>query len=377
VPARSHARAKAFFAIIATVALPVLLGGGSADAASTRLSFRSVVAHAAFPTNLAFAPDGRAFFTEKETGRIRILNSDGRVLGAPFATLPVTSGGETGLLGLALSPDFATAPWVYVYYSDATDGRNHLARIRANGDTGDAPQNLLTLLPTAAGYHNGGDLAFGRDGALFVAVGEGHVDTRAQDPSSLGGKILRLNDDGSVPSDDPFGPSSPVYAMGVRNSFGLCVAPDGTLWETENGPDRWDELNRIEAGANYGWPDHLGPGSADGFTPPVYAWRDVIVPTGCAVDRNGSIYVGDFHGRLHLIAFGRSGAPTDSIVATFDTGITDVEFSPDHRLYVVTSDGIWVGTGVEPGGPFTPAGIVVLIGLLGLLYVARRRLDRR
>jgi glucose/arabinose dehydrogenase len=366
--------------VLASLAALLLLGATTtpAGAAATRPTFRAVVAHAAFPTNLAFAPDGRAFFTEKQTGKIRVIDPNGSVLSTPFATLPVDGAAEMGLLGLALHPDFTKEPWVYAYYSDARDGHNHLVRIRAEGNTGGAPQNLLTLMPTVTGYHNGGDLAFGADGTLFVAVGEGHVADRAQDPSSLGGKILRLNDDGSVPADNPLGADSPVYAMGIRNSFGLCVARDGTLWETENGPDAWDELNRIEPGANYGWPDHLGPGVADGFTPPVFAWHDVIVPTGCAVDRTGSIYVGDFHGDLHLLSFPTpGGTPTDTIVASFNAGITDVELSPNGRLYVVTSDGIWVRSGVKSGGPFTPAGIVVLVALLALLYLARRRLERR
>jgi glucose/arabinose dehydrogenase len=360
------------------VLLAVATSAPPVRAATLTMTFRAVVSHAAFPTNLAFAPDGRAFFTEKDTGEIRVLDPNGRVLDTPFATLPVAGGGEMGLLGLALHPDFANDPWVYAYYSDARDGRNHLVRIRADGNVGGAPQNLLTLLPTVNGYHNGGDLAFGTDETLFVAVGEGHVAERAQDPSSLGGKILRLNDDGSIPADDPLGARSPVYAMGIRNAFGLCVGRDGTLWETENGPDAWDELNRIQAGANYGWPDHLGPGRAAGFTAPVFAWRTVVVPTGCAVDRTGSIYVGDFHGDLHVIAFPRSGGPPrDAIVATFGSGITDVEIAPDGRLYVVTADGIWVRSGVRSGGPFTPAGIVVLVALLALLFFARRRLERR
>jgi glucose/arabinose dehydrogenase len=362
-----------------------------AHAAAPRLTFRAVVANASFPTNLAFASDGRAFFTEKDTGAIRVIDANGSVSPTPFATLPVDGGGEMGLLGLALHPDFDANPWVYAYYSDARDGHNHLVRIRDDGSVGGAPENLLTLLPTVNGYHNGGDLAFGDDGTLFVAVGEGHVQDRAQDVANLGGKILRVNDDGTIPSDNPFGADSPVYAMGIRNSFGLCVSHDGTLWETENGPEEWDELNRIEPGGNYGWPNHLGPGADDGFVPPVFAWRDVVVPTGCAVDPNGSIYVGDFHGNLHLLSFPSAGrsvgpssgassgsaTPTDAIVARFDAGITDIERSPDGRLYVVTSNGIWARSGATSGGPFTPAGVVVLIGLLALLYVTRRRLGGR
>jgi glucose/arabinose dehydrogenase len=341
------------------------------------LAFQPVVEHAAFPTNLAFAPDGRAFYTEKDTGRIRVIDASGALRPAPFATLPVdASANEMGLLGLALHPDFDTRPWVYAYYS-ADDGHNHLVRIPAGGDRGGAPEDLLTLLSTQNGWHNGGDLAFGADGLLYVAVGEGHVSGRAQDRASVGGKILRLEDDGSIPADNPFGPDSPVYAMGIRNSFGICVAPDGTVWETENGPSEWDEVNRIDAGANYGWPLHLGPGDAAGFTPPVFAWKDVVVPTGCVVQPDGSLLVGDFHGDLHRIGFPAGGAPTDEVEATFDQGITDVERAPDGRLYVVTADGIWVRSGrASDRGPFTPVGILILLGLVGLLMLARRRLGR-
>ncbi len=354
-----------------------LLGPPSA-AAAERLEFGPIVANADFPTNLAFAPDGRAFFTEKDTGRIRVIDPDGRVLPTPFATLPVASDvNEMGLLGLALPPDFAADPWVYAYYSDARDAHNHLVRIRADGDTGGRIQDLLTLLPTENGWHNGGDIAFGPDGRLYVVVGDGHVGSRAQDPRDLGGKVLRLNADGSTPPDNPFGPDSPAFAIGIRNSFGLCFGRDGTLWETENGTTEWDELNRIEAGGNYGWPAHLGPGHGpDGaFVAPVLAWRDEIVPTGCAVARDGSVYVGDYRGVLHRIAFPSSGAPRDQVVASFGAGITDVEIA-NGRLYVTTDDAIYVRTGIASTGPFTPAGIVILLVLVGLLLFFRRRLGR-
>ncbi len=356
---------------VAAIVAPV------ARAQTGTMSFAPIVRDAAFPTNLAVAPDGRAFFAEKETGRIRVLTATGAVQPRPFATLPVVPGGETGLLGLALHPDFERQPWVYAYYSDRRDGRNHLVRIAADASTGGPPQNLLTLLPTASGYHNGGDLAFAPDGTLFVAVGEGHVAERAQDGSSLGGKILHLNDDGSAASDD-VSPDSPVYALGIRNSFGLCVGSDGALWETENGPSEWDEVNRIEPGGNYGWPTHLGPGEADGFIGPMFAWRDVVVPTGCVAEPDGSLLVGDFHGDLHRITFPAGAAPRDEVVATFPQGITDVERTSRGRLFVATASGIYVRTAAGSNGPrLTPTSIAVFVGLLALLYLARRRLDRR
>jgi glucose/arabinose dehydrogenase len=365
----------AWIGVAAIVAATTM--GTALTACAAEVAFQPVVEHAQFPTNLAFAPDGRAFYTEKETGRIRIIGASGRLRPVPFATLPVDATlTEVGLLGLALHPDFADDPWVYAYFS-GSDGSNHIVRIREQDGVGEAPQPLVTLLSTENGWHNGGDIAFGPDGELYAVVGDGHVPERAQDEGSLGGKILRVDDDGSIPPDNPFGPDSPVYALGIRNSFGLCFGPDGALWETENGPTEWDELNRIEAGANYGWPAHLGPGAAEGFVPPAFAWRTEIVPTGCLVQKDGSILVGDFRGDLHRIAFRSDGTPADTVVATFDAGITDVERAPDGRVYVVTADGIWVRSGASSGGPLTPGGIVILAVLIGLLLFARRRLRPR
>ena len=200
------------------------------------------------------------FVADKDVGEIRIVR-DGEILDEPFATLPVqVTVNETGLLGVAVDPAFPDEPWVYAYYT-GTDAVNHLVRIRADGDRGTEIQPLLDLLPATAGWHNGGDLAFGPDGKLYVSVGDGHDGSRSQDPNGIGGRILRLNPDGSVPDDNPLGPGNPTFALGIRNSFGLCFDPEtGELWETENGPTEDDEINLIEAGGNYGWPEHLGPG---------------------------------------------------------------------------------------------------------------------
>ncbi|HEY7283161.1 MAG TPA: PQQ-dependent sugar dehydrogenase [Actinomycetota bacterium] len=369
--ALAAAAATALMALRAGPALAVdatPTGGGPA--------VTTVVSGADFPTNMAFAPDGRLFYTEKETGDIRIVE-DGRLLPRPFATLPVQGGGESGLLGLALDPNFARTPFVYVYFTSSADGRNHIARLEASSsdpDRGGPPQNLLTLL-RASGIHNGGDMLFGPDGKLYAVAGETGDSGLAQDPNSLGGKVLRMNPDGSIPSDNPFGPKSYVDSLGHRNSFGLCVNPhDGDLWETENGPSSDDEINRIQAGGNYGWPDHLGPGGAPRFVDPVLVFHTVIVPTGCAFyDRpisassvrphpGGQLVFGDFHGDLHSVLL---EAPDDRVVqrsnveAHFPVGITDVEVGPDGDLYVATQSSIVrisPGTGVDftPTGPKTP-----------------------
>jgi glucose/arabinose dehydrogenase len=300
----------------------------------------------AFPTNMAFTPDGRLFFTEKDTGNVRIVQG-GEALAAPFVTLPVVPDAERGLLGIAMDPDFAQEPWVYLYLSDAGDGVNRIVRVRADGDRGGRPQTLLDGLDSAAGYHNGGDLVFGTDGTLFASLGEGHDPERAQDIDDLGGKIVRLNPDGAIPADDPFGPANPVWSYGHRNSFGLCVDPHtGELWETENGPDVDDEVNLIEAGANYGWPQVTGRAGDDDFTDPVVVFPDTIAVTGCAVV-DGDLYFGSFDGRLWRLPARERDTGDVQEVASFPQGVTDVALGPDGLLYIATADSIWT---MEPFG---------------------------
>jgi len=324
---------------VALVTALLVLAGAPASAKEG--GFEPILTGADFPTNLAFAPDGRAFFTEKDTGRVRVI-ADGELLEEPFAVLPsVTTASETGLLGIAIPPDFAEDPWVYVYYSDAEIGDNRVVRIRAEGDRSTDVEPVIDLLPWVNGYHNGGDLAFGTDGMLFVSVGEAHEPGRAQDPSDLGGKILRITPDGSVPEDNPTA-GSPVYALGIRNSFGLCVNPTtGDLWETENGPDAFDEVNLIEPGGNFGWPDQLGPGGEPTYVDPVLAFEQVVVPTGCAVTEDGStLYFGTYGGELHRLSLPPGDEPRDEVVAS--TGaVTDVARAPDGSIWVATSGAIY------------------------------------
>lgn len=350
-----------------------------------------VVGDLSFPSNMAFAPDGRLFFAEKDTGDIRVIQ-DGRLLPDPFAHVDVLSSSEQGLLGLSLDPNFDVEPWVYVYYSDPVAHINRLARLRADGGSIER-QPLLDALTTENGYHNGGDIAFGSDGKLYLSVGEVHEAERAQDPNDLGGKILRLDRDGTVPSDNPFGAGNPAYSMGHRNSFGLCVdQSNGDLWETENGPGSDDEVNLIEPGGNYGWPDQLGPGGEPAFIDPVLDFPDVIVPTGCAVWR-GDLYFGAYGtGLLYRLALPPASGVQAVVVTDIGAGVTDLEVGPDGDLYVATSDAIWrfdasvttesTGTveptpGDSPGGTSNTAivivaGIVLAAGLAARIIAGRK-----
>jgi quinoprotein glucose dehydrogenase len=302
---------------------------------------------------MAFAPDGRLFFTEKATGAVRVVSAEGILADDPVLTVAVDSTGETGLLGIALHPAFGEgAPWLYLYLSDPTDGMNRLVRVRVAGDLAHgAPRPLLRTVPATNAYHNGGDLLFGPDGMLYVAVGEAHEPDRAQDPDDLGGKILRLSPDGTPAPGNPLGEGNAAYTLGHRNSFGLCVDPaTGEIWETENGPDRDDEVNRLVPGADHGWPVVTGD-SGGAFADPVAVFPETVAPTGCAWWR-GDLLVGAWKdGRVRSID-PRSGDARE--IFGFPAGVTDLQVGPDDALYVTTADAIWRMTRLPTGGPLGP-----------------------
>lgn len=342
--------AATFVSLIAVIAF-TLPGGGPARAQTANPPER-VLGDLAFPTNLAFAPDGRLFFTEKDTGRIRVMMPGGALQPEPFATLDVALvANETGLLGLALHPDFDREPWVYAYYSDAATVRNVLVRIRVDDETGRVLggeiERLGTFLPATAGYHNGGDMTFGIDGMLYLAVGEAHEPARAQDPDDPGGSILRLTPEGAPGPGNPFGAENPAYTIGHRNSFGVCVDPaSGTVWMTENGPGVDDEINRLEPGGNYGWPEVTGDAD-DRFFDPVLVFSQPVAPTGCAV-WEGSLWFGTYlTGELFRLDLS-GGRPARAHL--FDAPVIAVEVAPDGDLYVATSGEIvrFQGTSSTP-----------------------------
>lgn len=236
---------------------------------------------------MAFAPDGRLFLAERRSGDIHVL-AHGTLQPTPWATIPVHSANgwnEQGLLGIAVDPAFATNGHVYVFYTAPGGGQNHIARLTDVNGNGSA----LTVLSPAGALpgsfaHNGGALTIGHDGMLYVATGELTLANLAQDPASWCGKVLRLSLPGlGIPADNPFA-NSPVFSLGHRNHFGLAVHPEsGTLFQTENGEQTWDEINRIVRGGNHGWPMVEGPEPT-----PNAAWVDPLrtyaptAPTGCA-----------------------------------------------------------------------------------------------
>ncbi|HZP25878.1 MAG TPA: PQQ-dependent sugar dehydrogenase [Dehalococcoidia bacterium] len=289
-----------------TVAAMACSGSGNpAPASSTSMLGQPVVTTfvkgAAFPVDLAFAPDGRLFYNELG-GNIRVVQ-DGRLQAQPFATLTVVRQpgyDEHGLLGLALDPQFESNHFVYVFYSvpnsDGSPQKQRVVRFTDSDGRGTNQTTILDNLPIGPGCcHNGGRLAFGPEGKLYVSLGDTQSQDTAQDLSRLSGKILRVNPDGSVPSDNPF-PGSPVFAYGLRNPFGLAFDPvTGDLLATENGPTSSDEINIIRRGGNYGWPTVTGTSSDARYISPIYSTGSrSIAPTGITFYSGDKLpYTGD------------------------------------------------------------------------------------
>jgi glucose/arabinose dehydrogenase len=238
----------------------------------------TVVTGLTSPWGLAFLPDGSALVTERDTARVLRVEPGSAT---PLTTVGgVAFGGEGGLLGIAVSPEFATDRLVYLYAT--TPGGNRVLRTTLENDRLGEPEVLLDGIPSSR-IHNGGRLAFGPDGMLYASTGDAAEESLSQQPDSLAGKILRLTPDGDVPADNP-DPSSPVWSSGHRNVQGLAWDDEGNLWASEFGANTWDELNLSEPGRDYGWPQVEGTGGEDaGFVDPAVQWpTDQASPSGVA-----------------------------------------------------------------------------------------------
>ena len=309
-----------------------------------------------FPVDMAWVPGSkRLFFTEKVTGRIRVMVK-GRLLARPCADLDVSGSGERGALGIVLHPRFERNHFLYVYYTNREPLHNRVARFRVRENRCRAKRDIVKGLPTkGATNHNGGQLVF-VGGKLFVSTGDAADRATAQDLDTRLGKILRYNPDGSIPDGNPFseaGDRSPVWSYGHRNPFGLAVRPGtGQLFETENGESCDDELNRIRRGANYGWGNGYRCGTA-GVGPdprgPIRRWSSIIVPTdawwyeGRMKSLSGSLYVGAFDGDLHRLFVNSKGTRVrrDRVVHSTGDGIVDVSKGPGGWLYFMTPSAIY------------------------------------
>jgi glucose/arabinose dehydrogenase len=337
----------------------LLVGAAWADPAAGAIVRRRVVDcrpanPTCWPAAFDFAPDGRIFYAERLTGQIRVFDPSRGTDRLWRRIGNVATAGEQGVLGLALDPRWPERRWVYVYYTrEGSPDVNRIVRIRRRAG-GTFMVRELTRVPANVN-HNGGVIHFGPDGLLYAVTGDAGSPALAQDTGSRAGKVLRMRPGGGVPEDNPFG--NRVYSFGHRNSFGFAFDPrTGRLWQTENGPQCNDEVNRIRRGRNYGWGPHSSCPSTNASGPdpvaPAHTYRRVIAPTGAAFcqgcrlgpSNSGQLLVGAWNDgrirRLRLTA-DRRGVESSRVIFDGDSGILAVEAGP-RGVYFSTPDGIFL-----------------------------------
>lgn len=316
--------------------------GPAAPAKGSAKVLRTVAEGLKSPWGLAALPGGDLLVSSRDEGTIgRIDAKTGRttVLGTVSGVAPA---GEGGLLGIALSPGFASDHMIYAYFTSASD--NRIVRVRYDerkpaGERLGAPDTVFKGIPKGT-IHNGGRIAFGPDGMLYAGTGETGRRDLAQDRSSLGGKILRMTPDGEPAPGNPF-PGSVVYSYGHRNVQGLAWDGHQRLFASEFGQDTWDELNAIKPGGDYGWPEAEGRSSDARFQNPVAQWHtDDASPSGIAWV-NGAIWMAGLRGerlwRVPLDGISASAAPQAFLTGTYGR-LRTVAAAGDGRLWLVTSE---------------------------------------
>ncbi|MBO0779530.1 MAG: PQQ-dependent sugar dehydrogenase, partial [Ktedonobacteraceae bacterium] len=276
---------------------------------------------------------------ERASGRLLAISPSGQV--EVVQQLPSRSIGEGGLLGLAISPHYASDGWVYAYYS--TDVDNRIVRFHLKG----SPIPILTGIPVSTN-HNGGRIAFGPDGMLYAGTGDATVRSNAQSLKTLAGKILRMKPDGGIPGDNPF-PNSRIYSYGHRNVQGLTWDARGQLYASEFGQDTFDEVNRIKAGGNYGWPIVEGRGNDGRFINPITTWAtSEASPSGAVILKNGAIpqwegtlFVAGLRGeRLWHLTLNADGSvkKREALLQGQFGRLRHVAQAPDGSLWILTSN---------------------------------------
>lgn len=308
------------------------------------------------PWEILWGPDGYIWMTEREgiVSRVNAENGEKQEL----INIPVEQTGESGLLGMALHPDFSTQPYVYLVYTYNSLGsiKERLSRFTYQQDKLVNEEVLIDNI-TGNNYHDGSRLLFGSDGKLYMTTGEAGNQPLAQDINSLNGKILRINADGSIPADNP-NSGSYVWALGSRNAQGLDFGPGGILYESEHGPETDDEINIIEKGRNYGWPEVAGYCDKNdekefceskNVKEPIEAYTPTLALAGIAYYgsdlipqwKNSLIVTSLKAGRLLILHLSNDGKTVEK-TTTFYNGtlgrLRDVCVSDDGRIFVSTSN---------------------------------------
>jgi len=286
---------------------------------------------------------GKIFVTEK-TGQIRVIES-GVLLDEPLATLRTANVFGGGLLGIATHPAFDNNHFIYVYYTYEKDGAlwNKILRITELNNKLDTAKTIFDNIPGSV-YYNGGTMKFGPDGKLYVGTGYTSESSHgAQNVQSLEGKILRLNDDGTIPTDNPFS-DSPVFSFGHMNTKGLGWDNGGNLFVTEMGPTKNDEINLIKPGGNYGWPEQECGGNEQ-FVDPINCYDPAIEPGGIVfyygdkVNLDNSLVLASLRAsQLFNLEIDNEEVKSQTSILSGMGRIRDVTVGPDGYLYLITSN---------------------------------------
>lgn len=304
------------------------------------------------PWSIDWTPDGLVLFTERD-GHLRVIENE-TLLSEPLLSLGV-GGVEGGLLGVAVDPNYSENNFIYLYftYNELLTTTNKIVRYQLTDEKLIENKVLLDGIPGGP-FHDGGRIQFGPDGKLYATTGEAGNPELSQDLNSLGGKILRINSDGTIPDDNPF-ENSLVYSFGHRNPQGIDWDDAGNLIATEHGPSGWrgighDEINLIIPGANYGWPDIIGDEKLDGLENPIlHTGDDTWAPSGAEFYDGdkipqwmGKYFVAALRGsHLHMIDFDLQNNSVISHEKLFQDEfgrIRDVQTGPDGFLYLLTSN---------------------------------------
>jgi len=284
------------------------------------------------PWEIVFINENKVLITERP-GRLLLFDSTA----TSYQVKDVFHSGEGGLLGIALHPDFGENQLIYLYYT-YKDGGSTLNKVSQFTFSEDGLSNEQILISgiVGASYHDGGRIKFGPDGKLYVTTGDHGDKSSPQDLDSLSGKILRLNDDGTIPKDNPFN-NSYVYSYGHRNVQGIDWDSNGNFWATEHGPQGEDEVNLIKAGGNYGWPDVSGSKQGEGMiSPVVQSGLDTWAPSGATI-YNGKLYFAGLAGRA-IYSLDLETKQLSKFAEGEFGRIRTIVVGPDGDFYILTSN---------------------------------------
>lgn len=294
-----------------------------------------IVENLDIPWALDFLPEGNIIFTERG-GKIKVLKENDT---ATIATIEdVKHVGEGGLLGIAVHPNFEKNHYIYIYYTYSSTGQNTLNRVERYRLENDKLSDKTTVIDAIPGglFHNGGRIKFGPDKYLYVTTGDAQEPSLSQNRNSLAGKILRVDTNGSVPPNNPFG--TRVYSYGHRNPQGLAWDSKNQLWETEHGASATDEVNLIEEGQNYGWPTITGDAVKEGMiTPIVNSGRSTWAPSGTAILKDTLFYAGLRGQGLFKYDLHQTSSPVKLFDGKFGR-IREAVIGPDKQLYIFTNN---------------------------------------